>query len=45
MKEVQDKLQSNGTGLFGLEIGFLTAEFPSQSDIENKAFPEDKLKF
>ena len=25
----------NSTGLVGLDIGFLSAEFPSQSDIEN----------
>ena len=32
MKVVQDKFESTSTGL---DIGFLGAEFPSQSDIEN----------
>ena len=35
MKAVSDKFEKNSTGLVGLDIGFLTAEFPSQSDIEN----------
>ena len=33
MKVVQDKFEKNSSGLVGLDIGFLTAEFPSQSDI------------
>ena len=37
MKVVQDKFYKISTGLIGQYIGFLTAEFPSQSDIENYA--------
>ena len=32
MKAVQDKIENTSAGL---DIGFLAAEFPSQSDIEN----------
>ena len=35
MKVVQEKFEKISTGLVRLDIGFLTAEFPSQSDIEN----------
>ena len=36
MKVVPDKFEKNSTdGLVRLDIGFLTAEIPSQSDIEN----------
>ena len=35
MQVVQDKFDMISTGLVGLDIGFLTAEFHSQSDIEN----------
>ena len=35
MKVVPDKFEKNSTGLVGLDIGFLIAEVPSQSDIEN----------
>ena len=35
MKVVQDKCKKISIGLVGLDIGFLTAEFPSQSDIHN----------
>ena len=37
MKVVHDKCKKNITGLVRLGIGFFTAEFPSQSDIENNA--------
>ena len=35
MKVFQDKCQKISTGIVGLDIQFLTVEFPSQSDIEN----------
>ena len=35
VKIVKDKFEKIRTGLDGLDIGFLTAECPSQSDIEN----------
>ena len=35
MKVVQDKFIKNSTELFGLDIGFITAEVFSQSDVEN----------
>ena len=35
MKVAGDKFYEISTGLVGLDIGFSTAEFPSQSDIEN----------
>ena len=35
MKVVPDKVEKNSTGLVGLDIEFLTEEFPSQSDMEN----------
>ena len=35
MKVVRDKFEKNSTGLVGVDIGFRTAKFPSQSDIEN----------
>ena len=35
MKAVPDKCHKNSIGLVGFDIAFLTAEFPSQSDIEN----------
>ena len=35
MKVVQEKFEKIRTGVVGLDIGFLTEEFPSQSNIEN----------
>ena len=35
MKMFQDKLENNSTGLVRRDIGFLTAEFHSQSDMVN----------
>ena len=35
MKVVPDKFEKNSPGLVRLNIGFLTAEIPSQSDTEN----------
>ena len=44
MKVAQDKSRKNSTGLFGLDIGFLSTGFPSRSDIENYT-PEVILTF
>ena len=37
MNVVQDKFERNSNGLVALDIEFLPAEFPFQSDIENCA--------
>ena len=53
VQEIQDKFEKISTGPVGLDIGFLTAEVPSQSDIENyviqghidfpSTFPKDSI--